>query len=500
MRRRGFSVLFKAALILLACAEPITMGAQRGAVIRIRRDATGGDCRLIGNWDGDKTCTVTRDFMGTVEILSDSIVFDGNGKTLSAPGVVAGANLVAVKITGREQVTIQNLKVTGFWQGIYINTGKDNHITGNTVTGTTRRGAIALFNTTLNTIEGNTVINNKSWGIHLLQANTNKIRDNTLTKNRSMGIYLSGAKGNHIIDNVITGDHTLGSRGMKIVGGHSNQILENTIKTHRWDGILFWNSNTNTVKFNDFENNGPRFGQGVSIKGKSNIVLCNDFKTHPVEAINILPNAARNEIYFNNILSNDTAEDRGGPGQNNKFNLTKLRGGGNYWEVHAPNCQDGNADGFCDAAYVFKGNQDDFPRVLPIPWKTDRSICESSLLGMDPDCLHLYDEWLAAYDLRNVDGLLALLASDIVIIPPNELPLEGKKAVRSYYQKVFSKSETNQLFFYMENLEAAGKLGRIQGRVVEMNASGEWEDRFSFSMILQGSYKGSWEIYRFLWY
>ncbi len=93
-----------------------------------------------------------------------------------------------------------------------------------------------------------------------------------------------------------------------------------------------------------------------------------------------------------------------------------------------------------------------------------------------------------------------LLASDIVIIPPNELPLEGKKAVRSYYQKVFSKSETNQLFFYMETLEAVGKLGHIQGRVVEINASGEWEDRFSFSMILQGSYKGSWEIYRFLWY
>lgn len=498
MRRLEFSVLLKAALIMLAFGEPRIVVAQRGAVIRISDNATGGDCQLIGNWDrNSKTCTVTRDLIGTIEILNNSIVLDGNGKTLSAPAPGVVAKPVAVKIDSREQVTIQNLKVTGFHEGIYIIRGKNNRITGNTVTGTTNGAAIDLTKTTLNTIEGNTVINNKSIGIKLLRANTNQIRRNILTKNRSAGIYFTNANRNVITKNSITGDPTLQSRGMRLVSSHENQILWNTIKTHRWQGIGFFNSNANTVKYNDFQSNSMGFFSGVTIIGQGNKVLCNDFKTHP-KAIDLRRNAARNEIYYNNFLLNDTAVDLVGVGLN-KFNLAKPIGG-NYWQVHAPNCQDGNPrDGFCDAAYVFRGNQDNFPHVVPIAWRTDPSICEP-VVDIDTDCLDLYEEWLAAYDLRNVDGLLALLASDIVIIPPNELPLEGKKAVRSYYQKVFSKSETNQLFFYMETFEAAGKLGRIQGRVEEMNAYGVWEDRFSFSMIIQGSDKGYWEIYRFLWY
>src|SRR3972149_6707300 len=50
----------------------------------IRDDATGGDCYLIGTWDGaTKTCTLTTDVLVRDEV---GIVIAGNGITLDGGG------------------------------------------------------------------------------------------------------------------------------------------------------------------------------------------------------------------------------------------------------------------------------------------------------------------------------------------------------------------------------------------------------------------------------
>ena len=91
----------------------------------------GGQCNLIGVWDGVSTCTLPEngEVEESIQIVGSGITLDGNGATLLGPD---GKN-AGVFIPSGTGVTVKNLNITGFGNGIYLAGAENCEIRGNTI-------------------------------------------------------------------------------------------------------------------------------------------------------------------------------------------------------------------------------------------------------------------------------------------------------------------------------------------------------------------------------
>lgn len=74
--------------------------------------SSGGECSAIGTWNpGTRTCTLTRDVDGAIEIDSSVITLDGAGHlfTIDPPD----ASGLGIHINGQDNVTVMNLMIHG---------------------------------------------------------------------------------------------------------------------------------------------------------------------------------------------------------------------------------------------------------------------------------------------------------------------------------------------------------------------------------------------------
>ena len=196
---------FYAAVILLLF---LAAGIQP-AVATIYLSDSGWSDTTVGTWDpGTLTGTLTNEYVyETIKITSDGITLDGNGNTVDG----TGSDFVnGVEIISKNGVTIKNLNVTGFDNGIWLagsyNGGSSNNIvTGNTVNGNS--SGICLSGlpgqvSESNTLSNNTVSNNLGNGITFAYTGYNNINNNTVSNNNDIGIYLpSSAQLNTIYNN-----------------------------------------------------------------------------------------------------------------------------------------------------------------------------------------------------------------------------------------------------------------------------------------------------------
>jgi len=114
--------------------------------------------------------TFTDDIFDEIVVEKSNITVDGNGYTLHGSGIGYGFSLYDI-----DNVTIQNISIQNFTNGIHLQIS---------------------FN---NTISGNTIKNNFFYGIDLTYSYDNIISGNNITNN-GLGILFSG--GSH---NVISG-------------------------------------------------------------------------------------------------------------------------------------------------------------------------------------------------------------------------------------------------------------------------------------------------------
>lgn len=142
----------------------------------------------------DDKYVLNQDVSVTIQIASDGITLDGDGHTVTGTGSSAG-----VEIISKTGVTIQNLNITGFQEGIWITYSsnvvvKDNYIHSNSNTG------INMGDGSNNTLSNN-IVSYNPLGI-FLSANTddNNIYYNTVSDNGT-GIILSGQAGNNKVYN-----------------------------------------------------------------------------------------------------------------------------------------------------------------------------------------------------------------------------------------------------------------------------------------------------------
>lgn len=171
-------------------------------------NAMGGDCTSFGTWSlATKTCTMTSDVSQPIFIQANGITLDGNGfSSLST-------NNYAVYSYGFDDVTIENLNVSGSTNGIWAIYGTNLTVTNNTVSG--GYFGIITFGDSNTSITNNTTTGQTYYGIHsgnyyYYFSGNNTIANNTVSSG-DIGIYTDSYYGNGnntIVHNTISDNNT----------------------------------------------------------------------------------------------------------------------------------------------------------------------------------------------------------------------------------------------------------------------------------------------------
>ncbi len=345
---------------LMLDEEPLMSPEELQLLGTITLSNSGWSDPTVGTWDsGTKTGTLTQDLTGSIQIVNDGIILDGDGHTIASSVNQSGTGIY---LPVRIGVTIKNVNVTGFFHGIrayassnieFVANAMSNNAwairfewcDGCTLTGNTASNNWIGFyvNHSNNiTLTGNTASNNSYWGraFYLNNSDYNILRENVALNNSTHGILLaSGSDYNTIMDNISSNNS---SRGIYIADScNNNTVTDNTISSNRWYGINIRGSSNNVITGNAISNN-------------STGILINSYTSASYD----------NRVYNNNFIDNSTQASVSGSG--NIFNLGEPTGG-NYWSNWTE--PDDNGDGIVDSPYTFPlGGHDDFPWAEPDGW------------------------------------------------------------------------------------------------------------------------------------
>jgi len=247
--------------------------------------------------------TFTDNIYEGINVQRDNIVVDGAGYTLQGTGAFTSTG---IDLTGGSNITIKNMEIRAFY-----------------------------------------------YGIRLYESSNNSISGNTITSNEKSGIYLHYSSDNTISVNSITNNEY----GIRFYGSSNNSVSGNTVTNNEWDGIDLWFSSSNSVSGNNIRNNS----YGIYFHSSSdNTISGNNIKANNEYGI-YLWRSSNNYIYHNNFVDNTQ--------QVNIHSSTTVwddgAGKGNYWsnyEDRYPDAEETDESGIWDTPYVIdENNQDNYP-------------------------------------------------------------------------------------------------------------------------------------------
>jgi len=323
----------------------------------ISNDATGGDCAggigPIGTWNAaTKTCTIVPIPHGitmTIQIDDDGITLDGDGNLLLGP-----SSGVGVFVSGKNDVTIKNLRIERWSLGIFISGGSGNTITNNSI-------RLALFSSSDAIVNENVITTNFGRGLDVRAGIRHQIEGNIFDFN-DRGVLLGSVRDSSIVDNSISNNSR---EGLRLSSSNSNIIKENRINDNFFFGISLSSSFRNLIDGNEISSH--RLGIVIS-RGSLNTVIDNTIQRNN-DGIEISFSSG-NQIFNNNFISNlSQANQQSG---SNTWNLASPIGG-NYWsdfDEPGEGCNNiAPADSFCDVPRpVPIGNPDNFPWTVQNGW------------------------------------------------------------------------------------------------------------------------------------
>lgn len=313
-------------------------------VIYIRADGSVDPPTALMQRVGD-IYTLTGDIRSTADgivIERNHLTLDGGDHMLQGAGVRWGTK--GIDFSGRTNVTIKNLGIETFHDGVDVHNSSDVTLLGLQITNTYHGiWFISCWNTT---ISGNNLTANNStailiWdtfnsnisenevlfngdGIRFSDSSNNIVcRNNIVNSGNNItfggdGIWLSNSSSNTICANKImtcreiavvlvtdsdhnniTGNTIVANekRGMQIQTSY-NRISGNNISNNKWDGISLWHSTYNTISENILANND---WDGIELNDLSdyNAISENNIKGN-LDGI-FLANSSGNIIFSNNI-------------------------------------------------------------------------------------------------------------------------------------------------------------------------------------------------------
>lgn len=330
----------------------------------IRNDETGGDCegKGIGIWSPEtKTCTLTTDVDQTISIgcyncNMDGFTLDGAGHTVQS----SGQNHYGVYSNNNNGITVKNIKIRDFHDGISINSG-DSHRIENVSVNVRSRGILLRGCGGNNVIVGSTV-NAGTNGVHYLSRGYLFLDGNVFNGTghpqfpglQGLGLYAGGACAT-VTNNVFSQF----KEGMFFSHIRPCAQLADVREGPENDALLVMNNliTNNGTGIKAYERWGIALIWNNTIEGSSKYGYFGQDRSHNVlESNNFTGNTQ--SLYFNTWAWT--------------HNVDK-----NYYdEYDSPEegCYDSEPDGYCDAPYAFPEsyyytgdyNTDYYPRTTPV--------------------------------------------------------------------------------------------------------------------------------------
>ena len=206
--------------------------------------ANADDCGCVGitrtfGW-GDtitESCTLNCDLASDETcwtVGSDNLIIDGAGYTISC--LNRDGNSYGIHLDGRSNVTIQNIGIEEFNEGIRAENCEYIDILDSVISDNQWWEGIVFFNTTNSTISGNTMEGNglRTGGeaISFSNSSDNQITGNTLDNNGAGIILFDSSDNNTITDNLVTSNER---DGIKISSSSdSNTLISNKFCSNGW--------------------------------------------------------------------------------------------------------------------------------------------------------------------------------------------------------------------------------------------------------------------------
>jgi parallel beta-helix repeat protein len=194
--KRAFVFLSTLLLVVVTVACEVQVVSASNGVVTIHADGSVDPSSALITSVDNVTYTFTGNISGRVVVERDNIVVDGAGYTVQGTGGGIG-----ISLSSRNNVTLSNVDVTDFENGIMLQSSSNSTITGNTAASNTLNG-IYLYASSNNTITGNTAASNTLNGIYLLACSNNTITGNTAASNAA-GIDLYASSSNMVSNNTV---------------------------------------------------------------------------------------------------------------------------------------------------------------------------------------------------------------------------------------------------------------------------------------------------------
>jgi len=101
------------------------------------------------------------------------------------------------------------------------------------------------------------------------------------------------------------------------------------------------------------------------------------------------------------------------------------------------------------------------------------------------------------------DSLIALMADDVVIMPPNEPVLTGKAAVRTWYEQLVKQMRTSSLEVTNREVLIGGdyatEVARFEWTLAPVDGGPSVTDRGSYMQVWHRESDGRWAFSREVW-
>jgi len=381
----ALTLLFIGMLTLAFDIHPV----KASGTIYIRADGSvEPDTAPISSVD-NVTYTFTDNIYDEIVVERDNIVVDGVGYTVQGTGSGNG-----IYLSGRSNVTIKNMEIKAFYDGIRLYESSNNTISGNIITQNNWCGICLLGFSSFNTVSGNSITANKLDGIYFTWSSSfNTISGNKITNNDDGIVLRYSSNYNKIYGNSITANN---DDGICLFDYSSfNTISGNIITQNNWCGIWLYKSSNNTISGNIITQNRPGIWLdyyssfntisgniitqnnwcGICLLGFSsfNTVSGNSLTANIEVGIRLDYWSSNNTIYHNNFVDNTEQVYSGNP--TNVWD-DGYPSGGNYWSdytgadlCNGPYQNETGSDGIGDTPYVIDAdNQDRYP--LMHPWSS----------------------------------------------------------------------------------------------------------------------------------
>jgi len=309
--------------------------------------------------DDNITYSMTGNLSSSIVIEKDNIVFDGGGYAIQGSGSGNG-----IELSGRNNVTIENVEVRGFYQGIMIyNSSRDNNVFSIRAVDNWF-GGIRVDSSTNNNVTGNAVVGCNE-GI-TLSGNTesNSVARNSIDESEFYGVNITSASNNLVESNNVS---NCDGRGIILWMSSCNNIVVGNNVTKCKVGIeVSYSCNNNTVSNNCFSMNqkvgvvigfripesGPEWGGAADNRIIENSVTRNDIGIELIYSKN-------NTIFHNDFKENNNSTAIIG----SYFNIWDDGATGNYWSDY--NGTDANHDNIGDTPSIIDANNSDRYPLMP---------------------------------------------------------------------------------------------------------------------------------------